>query len=160
MFVLYCGSCASTKKAVNATEMSETTTVKADSVRKEVRILQGQSIPSSETSLRVPVDSLRKLPEGASYTSKSGQAGIRLAVRGDSIEATATCDSLWAELDYYESLYWTTREERDRYKEAAEARTETESSTKGVSRGLVMIITLIVGMIAGAVITNKVKQNG
>jgi hypothetical protein len=160
MFVLCCGSCASTKKAVNATEMSEMTTVKADSARAEVRIVQGQVIASSETSLRVPVDSLRKLPEGASYTSKSGQAGLRLAVRGDSIEATATCDSLWAELDYYESLYWSTREERDRYKEAAEARTEAESSTNGVSRGLVMIIILIVGMLAGAVITNKVKQNG
>lgn len=40
------------------------------------------------------MDSLRNLPEGAAYTKKSGQATLTLKVKGDSIQGTASCDSL------------------------------------------------------------------
>lgn len=40
------------------------------------------------------MDSLRELPEGAAYTKKSGQATLTLKVKGDSIQGTASCDSL------------------------------------------------------------------
>lgn len=40
------------------------------------------------------MDSLRKLPEGAAYTKKSGQATLTLKVKGDSIQGIASCDSL------------------------------------------------------------------
>lgn len=40
------------------------------------------------------MDSLRKLPEGAAYTKRSGQATLTLRLRGDSVHGVATCDSL------------------------------------------------------------------
>lgn len=40
------------------------------------------------------MDSLRKLPEGAAYTAKSGQAGLELTYRDGNIHAVATSDSL------------------------------------------------------------------
>lgn len=52
------------------------------------------TIPSSLAELTIPTDSLRKLPEGAAYTKKSGQATLTLKVKGDSIQGTASCDSL------------------------------------------------------------------
>lgn len=52
------------------------------------------TIPSSIVQLTIPTDSLRKLPEGAAYTKKSGQATLTLKVKGDSIQGTASCDSL------------------------------------------------------------------
>lgn len=52
------------------------------------------TIPASMAELGVPLDSLRELPEGASYTTRSGQAGLRLEVMDNRLYATATCDSL------------------------------------------------------------------
>ena len=52
------------------------------------------TIPSSLAELTVPMDSHRKLPEGATYTKKSGQATLALRLKGDSIQGIATCDSL------------------------------------------------------------------
>lgn len=52
------------------------------------------TIPSSLAELTIPMDSLRKLPEGAAYTKKSGQATLTLKVKGDSIQGIASCDSL------------------------------------------------------------------
>jgi hypothetical protein len=40
------------------------------------------------------MDNLRKLPQGAAYTQKQGQATVSAAVQGDSLIITATCDSL------------------------------------------------------------------
>lgn len=51
-------------------------------------------VPPSLAELTVPMDSLRRLPEGAAYTKKSGQATLTLKVKGDSIQGTASCDSL------------------------------------------------------------------
>ena len=44
--------------------------------------------------MSIPVDSLRKLPPGAAYEKKSGQAGLKLTYKDGNIQATATCDSL------------------------------------------------------------------
>lgn len=51
-------------------------------------------VPPSLAELTIPIDSLRRLPEGAAYTKKSGQATLTLKVKGDSIQGTASCDSL------------------------------------------------------------------
>ncbi|MCS2894380.1 hypothetical protein NXY11_01905 [Parabacteroides faecis] len=51
-------------------------------------------VPPSLAELTIPMDSLRRLPEGAIYTKKSGQATLTLKVKGDSIQGTASCDSL------------------------------------------------------------------
>ena len=62
--------------------------------------------PSSLAELAIPMDSLRRLPEGAAFTAKSGQAGLRLEVRDNKIHASATCDSLQSLVyELYERLH-------------------------------------------------------
>ena len=52
------------------------------------------TIPTSLAELAIPMDSLRRLPEGAAYAKRSGQATARVAVAGDTLVVTAECDSL------------------------------------------------------------------
>lgn len=55
-------------------------------------------------SLTLTTDSLRKLPDGASYQAKSGRASVNVA-KGTSpgtIVVYATCDSLQRLVEYYE----------------------------------------------------------
>ncbi|MEY8485391.1 hypothetical protein AALE46_00520 [Tannerellaceae bacterium 33-180] len=51
-------------------------------------------IPPSRATLAVPVDSLRRLPAGAAYTEKSGQATVSLTFQDGNVIASARCDSL------------------------------------------------------------------
>ena len=51
------------------------------------------TIPTSLAELAIPMDSLRKLPEGAAYTKRSGLATLTLMIKGDSILGTASCNS-------------------------------------------------------------------
>lgn len=51
-------------------------------------------IPPARAALSVPLDSLRKLPGGAAYTERSGQATVSLTFREGDVIASARCDSL------------------------------------------------------------------
>ena len=51
-------------------------------------------IPPARATLSVPLDSLRKLPGGAAYTERSGQATVCLTFREGDVIASARCDSL------------------------------------------------------------------
>lgn len=52
------------------------------------------TIPKSLAKLTVPLDSLRKLPEGATFNNKSGQATASVAFKNDTLLVEASCDSL------------------------------------------------------------------
>lgn len=54
------------------------------------------SIPCSLAEIRIPIDSLRRLPEGASYSNREGHATASVGVIGDMVLVRAECDSLWA----------------------------------------------------------------
>lgn len=66
------------------------------------------TVPRSEVTLEIAVDSLRKLPEGAGYTAKSGQAGVRVRRKAatpghpETIVVYASCDSLALQCERYE----------------------------------------------------------
>ena len=60
------------------------------------------TVPESRTTLALTTDDLRKLPPGASYTNKNGQASAKVTAKGDSIFITASCDSLQTLLYKYE----------------------------------------------------------
>lgn len=69
----------------------------ADSLRWERKVTATlATIPSSLATLRVPIDSLRRLPEGATYTQKEGQATASVGLEGETIVIHAGCDSLQA----------------------------------------------------------------
>lgn len=59
------------------------------------------TIPSSLAELTIPIDSLRRLPEGAAYTKKSGNTRVTASIKDDSlhVEAETECAPGW---DYTE----------------------------------------------------------
>lgn len=87
MIVLPVTGCRSTRQ-VTAISASDSLTWK----RKASVTLA--TMPASLAELTIPMDSLRKLPAGGSYTAKSGQAGLRLSYQDGNIHAAASCDSL------------------------------------------------------------------
>lgn len=68
------------------------------------------TIPSSLAELTIPMDSLRRLPGGAAYTKKTGQATLTLKVKGDSIQGTASCDSLQQAVFHLEEQLYQARD--------------------------------------------------
>lgn len=65
------------------------------------------SVAASQASLTLSADSLRRLPAGAVYTEKSGQARVTVKTRPDPsgervIVVEATCDSLQLVCEEYE----------------------------------------------------------
>ncbi len=67
-------------------------------------------IPTSRVEMAISKDSLLRLPTGAVFHNKSGQAHAEVAVRGDTVFVTATCDSLARQVEYYEELYHNARD--------------------------------------------------
>lgn len=112
-------------------------------------------IPASAVKLTIPADSLRKLPEGAVYRGKSGQANLTVGSDGSgNIVAEASCDSLQQLLLWYEEELARTRSEA---RETATNDIQTEEKhPPGPVR--VFIFGMTAGLLAGVVLTNKLKK--
>ena len=112
-------------------------------------------IPASALKLTIPVDSLRKLPEGAVYRGKSGQAN--LTVRTDdsgNIVAEASCDSLQQLVLWYE-------EELTRIRSETNSETSNDVQTvekRPPNRMRTFIIGVLAGLLVGVLLTLKVKR--
>ncbi len=111
-------------------------------------------MPESRVEMAVSVDSLLKLPDGAAYTRKSGQANIRVAAWGDTVYVTGTCDSLQREVEYYEALYHTARDAL----EQREARYKEERKERGSSAMTMVWTALIAGILAGITFTTIITR--
>ena len=65
-------------------------------VIREVRETIPVKIPESKVEMEIPVENLRNLPEGSSYSEKSGQANVvvKYVPQTETVFVYATCDSL------------------------------------------------------------------
>jgi len=104
------------------------------------------------------VDSLLKLPVGASYHRKSGQARAEVSMRGDTIYVTATCDSLQREVEYYEERYYAALKALDQLKESVQTKREQRSNPIKIALAA-FIAGLFVGVISTIIILIK-KRHG
>ena len=82
---------------------------RADSASEVVEIrTEALKVPQSEVRMTIAADSLRKLPEGAVYADKSGQAHVSVsrkaatATEPEYIYVYASCDSLALQCERYE----------------------------------------------------------
>ncbi len=99
--------------------------------------------------MRISVDSLLKLPQGATYHRKSGQARAEVSIRGDTIYVTGTCDSLARQVEYYENLYHTARDALE-----AQSRENAKAESKECPYSTWQHITaFILGLAFGAITT-------
>lgn len=102
----------------------------------------------SQARITISVDSLLKLPAGASYNKRSGQAGAEVSLRGDTIFVTATCDSLQREVEYYEELYYRAQDALEQCQNNLRTEQEWRSGL------LAKLITLFfMGFVAGVLTT-------
>ena len=137
-------------------EKIQTKSASADSASGSRRAgLMMAGIPARAVKLTIPADSLRKLPDGAVYRGKSGQAN--LTVRNDgsgNIVAEASCDSLQQLVLWYEE-------------ELTRIRNETKSETSNdvqmeekrpPNRMRTFITGVLAGLLAGVLLTLKVKR--
>lgn len=80
-------SCRSTEKISNTSVIDSLTWNKKFSASLVIT-------PPSLAQLTIPMDSLRRLPQGAVYTEKQGQATVTASRKDDKLVVTASCDSL------------------------------------------------------------------
>lgn len=112
-------------------------------------------IPASAVKLTIAADSLRKLPEGAVYHGKSGQANLTVGTDGKgNLVAEASCDSLQQLVLWYEE-------------ELTRIRNETKNNVSNdvqmeekrpPNRMRTFITGVLAGLLAGVLLTLKVKR--
>lgn len=147
--VLCLPGCATTKKTQTEQAQSQQIVTIHDTIQTFTRIVQTETVPESRVEMRISVDSLLKLPQGATYHRKSGQAHAEVSIRGDTIYVTGTCDSLARQVEYYENLYHTARD-------ALEAQNRESAKAESKERSYptwLLITTFILGLAFGAITT-------
>lgn len=107
--------------------------------------------------IAVSVDSLLRLPQGAAYAKRSGQANIRVAARGDTVYVTGTCDSLQQQVEYYEALYHTARDALEQHETQYNEERKQRTSPANVA-----LAFFIAGFFSGAISTTIIiaKRHG
>lgn len=137
-------------------EKMQTEAASADSAggsRRAGLVMAG--IPASAVKLTIPPDSLRKLPEGAVYRGKSGQANLTVGSDGSgNIVAEASCDSLQRLVLWYEEELARIRSET-RNGTLNDVQTEEKRPPNPVR---VFIIGVLAGLFAGVLLTIKLKK--
>lgn len=130
-------SCGSTRK------MTESARAVTDSVLlKEVRQVINIPVPQSKVKLKIPTQSLRSLPPGASFSEKKGQAGVKVEAVGDTVYVSATCDSLQVQCERYE-------------KELTRIRSDTDKQVTEIKKNSVQMLFkwCLIGFLAGIIST-------
>ena len=163
------GACSTSKKAQSASQTVETRqkverTV-MDSTR-EVTVVRQQAVtvPESKVTVTIVKDSLLRLPEGASWTGRSGQANVNVQRRAatdgkpEVIVVEATCDSLQLQCERYEQTIATQQRAIDALADAgyrlyAEQREEEkEKPPNGIETALKWLFTgIIIGLLLGRI---------
>lgn len=105
------------------------------------------TIPGSLATLRVPLDSLRRLPQGAAYRSRQGHATATVAVDGEMLDVSASCDSLQA-------VVAGLREEL----KVAQASSADKAETTGRSPLRTRMAYLAAGIVAGLILSTIIKK--
>lgn len=109
-------------------------------------------IPASAVMLTIPADSLRKLPDGAVYRGKSGQANLTVGADGKgNLVAEASCDSLQQLVLWYEEELTRIRSETK-----SEISNDVQTVEKRLPNRMRTFMTgVLAGLLAGVLLTIK-----
>ncbi len=141
-------SCSSTRKTVSEVSATVQTAETRDTTAVAIKQIRWETVPESRVEMAVSVDSLLKLPAGAAYTKRSGQANIKVAAHGDTVYITGTCDSLQRQVEYYEALYHTARDALEQHE--SQNQQERKQRTNPANIALAFFIT---GLFSGSITT-------
>lgn len=112
-------------------------------------------IPASAVMLTIPADSIRKLPDGAVYRGKSGQANLTVGTDGKgNLVAEASCDSLQQLVLWYEEELTRIRSETK-----SEISNDVQTVEKRPPNRMRTFMTgVLAGILAGVLLTMKLKR--
>ena len=110
------------------------------------------TVPQSQVTLEIPIDSLRRLPQKAEYRTKSGQANAVVQYRQDTIVVYAICDSLKLQCEYYENVAATYKEAYEDLQNIVQEEKEQRSNPIKIA-----LISFLVGVVIGILLTIIVK---
>lgn len=110
--------------------------------------------------LTISVDSLLRLPEGATYRRSNERAHVEASQKDGVIYITGTCDSLQRQVEYYEALYHNARDALENYHATVQEEAKTRESPLEI-----LVKGLVLGFVAGALSTiyitkDKLFKNG
>lgn len=90
-----CGLSALSGMSCSVRHAQTLTSQRLDSISERVEVLPTPvTLPETKATLSLPLSTLLDLPEGAGFHARRGKTHLSLTRRGDSLEATATTDSL------------------------------------------------------------------
>ena len=112
-------------------------------------------IPASAVQLTIAADSLRKLPDGAVYRGKSGQANLTVGTDGKgNLVAEASCVSLQQLVLWYEEELTRIRSETK-----SEISNDVQTVEKRPPNRMRTFMTgVLAGILAGVLLTMKLKR--
>lgn len=88
------------------------------------------------------------------YYSRSGQASVMVQYENDTINITATCDSLQRQIEYYEVKIEEYKAINEDYKNCIE---ELENEFPSYIK--IMVMAFLLGIFAGIILTIRIKKN-
>lgn len=161
MTVLFLSGCASSRKSVSESVSAETVALaQKDSTVEEMRRLTVETVPMETVTLTVSADSLKALPEGASYSARSGRASVEVKKgrTAGTLVVRASCDSLQRLVEEYERRMLQSSRDSTGSKESSET-TITLKEKKHPNRWWTYVAALAAGAVGGVVITRRIKNN-
>lgn len=185
LLALFLSGCVSHRKIAEESDVvrsSETVQVDSairlnlDSVSEIVEIrMEPLKVPMSSVTLTIATDSLLKLPAGAVYSDRNGQASVKVSrmeatqTSPEYIYVYASCDSLQLQCERYERTIKSLRKEygeqlrdmQNRLLESTkyEVHTIKEPPTNPIKTALVWFsIGLLSGIIGTIIILKKIRK--
>lgn len=112
--------------------------------------------------LTISVDSLLKLPEGATYRRSNERAHVEASQKDGIIYIIGTCDSLQRQVEYYEALYHNARDALEQHERSLKREQHKIRETSSIWPGIGMLMFgFIVGALSTIYITkDKLFKNG
>lgn len=145
-------SCCATKQIAQESHRE----VRDSVVIREVRETIPVKIPESRVEMEIPVENLRNLPEGSSYSEKSGQANVvvKYVPQTETVFVYATCDSLQILCENLQREMLRIRSDAEKEK----IEIEINNFRSGFRWGAISASLLAIGLVAGwLVIKRKLK---
>lgn len=153
MVALCCSSCATTKKT--QTEQVQTVIVeKHDTVATVIKQTLKETVPGSQTQMKIAASDLLSLPPGATYQKKEGRATIRAEAINDTIYIAGVCDSLAREVEKYEEL-WRTSQNKLSALEAKKGQITAKTAYSPIKVFCIGLLLGIIVAVVGIIITIK-----
>lgn len=117
-----------------------------------------EAVPGDSVKVTVPMREMQNLPEGASFSQKSGRTRVSLRREGDNIVAEAETDSIGRTGKRYERRARDALRQRGSGSKSTESQKEPARPTGRLQQAAALLgLTVLLGLMAWIVIRKRLK---